>query len=121
MEDLKKHIFFSVLLIILLYIVGTYIYHHIEGWNYLDALYFQTITFTTVGYGDLVPKTEIGKLFTMIISWIGVSIAFYIIINIPNYRERTIDARMESFFNYFRGKKLIVQEKGKNVKGKKSG
>lgn len=31
--------------------------------RFSDALYFVAITFTTVGYGDLVPSTQLGRLF----------------------------------------------------------
>ncbi|XP_006811459.1 TWiK family of potassium channels protein 7-like [Saccoglossus kowalevskii] len=31
-----------------------------DGWSYLDAMYFCTITYTTVGFGDMLPKVEDG-------------------------------------------------------------
>jgi hypothetical protein len=35
----------------------------IEGWDFTDSVYFSAITITTVGYGDLHPKTEAGQIF----------------------------------------------------------
>lgn len=46
--------------------LGTVVYHWLEGWNYLDALYFCVISLATIGYGDLTPTTEIGRAFTII-------------------------------------------------------
>lgn len=46
-------------------------YHFLEGWDYIDALYFSVITLTTVGYGDFSPQTMGGKLFTIFYIFIG--------------------------------------------------
>lgn len=45
-----------------------------EKWRVVDSLYFSVVTFTTVGYGDLVPTTEAGKLFAILFSFAGISI-----------------------------------------------
>ena len=42
--------------------------------NFFDALYWATISLTTVGYGDIYPVTEIGKLVTMISAILGLAI-----------------------------------------------
>lgn len=44
---------------------ATVIYHWLEKWSWVDAFYFSVITIATVGYGDLAPKTDLGKLFTV--------------------------------------------------------
>lgn len=41
---------------------------------FFDALYWSTVTLTTVGYGDLIPVTEIGRLVGMLSSLVGVAI-----------------------------------------------
>ena len=42
--------------------------------NFFDALYWATVTLTTVGYGDMVPVTEIGRFISMLSSLFGVAI-----------------------------------------------
>jgi voltage-gated potassium channel len=59
-------------------LAGTLFYWRIEGWTLLDSFYFSSITLTTVGYGDLVPETNAGKLFTVfyLFTGIGLIVAF---------------------------------------------
>lgn len=46
----------------LAYVLGSAaIYSKIEGWNYLDSVYFVIITVFTIGFGDFVPKTHLGR------------------------------------------------------------
>jgi len=44
----------------------------------LDALYLTVVTLTTVGYGDLVPRTGAGRLFTVVLILSGVGSALYL-------------------------------------------
>lgn len=70
--------------------IGVIFYHFVEGLNLIDAFYFCVITLTTVGYGDIVPTTDIGKLFTAFYVLFGVGI----IASIANYiLHRTMVAR----------------------------
>jgi voltage-gated potassium channel len=57
---------------------GTLAYMLIEGWGFVDALYFSAIVLTTVGLGDIAPETDTGKLFTVayVLIGIGVLVAF---------------------------------------------
>jgi len=54
--------------------IGTIFYHSVEGWRWLDSLYFCVITLATVGYGDFAPQTDAGKIFTMIYIFIGIGL-----------------------------------------------
>ena len=58
----------------LVIVTGATFYHFVEGWMWLDAFYFTVITLTTIGYGDFTPKTDAGKLFTMVYVFIGLGI-----------------------------------------------
>ena len=41
--------------------------------NFFEAIYWSTTFLTTVGYGDICPKTEIGKLISIISSLVGIA------------------------------------------------
>jgi voltage-gated potassium channel len=53
---------------------GTVFYARVEGWRLLDALYFSVVTLTTIGYGDLAPTTDAGKLFTIAYTLLGIGV-----------------------------------------------
>ena len=42
--------------------------------NFFDALYWATISLTTVGYGDIYAVSTTGKIITMISSFLGIAI-----------------------------------------------
>lgn len=70
-EQEFRHLFTLVGIILAL---GTIVYHNIEGWGWLDSLYFSVITLTTIGYGDMSPSTDIGKIFTIMYVFMGLGV-----------------------------------------------
>ena len=42
--------------------------------NFFEALYWATTALTTVGYGDVYPVTEVGRLISMISSLFGIAV-----------------------------------------------
>ena len=42
--------------------------------NFFEAVYWATVSLTTMGYGDIYPVTTIGRIVTMISSFVGIAI-----------------------------------------------
>ncbi|MCT4638656.1 MAG: potassium channel family protein [Bacteroidales bacterium] len=69
---------------------GTIIYHYVEGWRWIDSFYFSVITLTTVGYGDLSPQTDFGKIFTTFYVIIGIGILLGFINSYYDFRKQKL-------------------------------
>lgn len=54
--------------------IASLFYRFVEGWSLLDAVYFSVMTIATVGYGDLAPQTDLGKIFTIGYIFIGLGL-----------------------------------------------
>jgi voltage-gated potassium channel len=64
--------------ILVLTALGTLGYVVIEGMSVLDALYMTVITVSTVGFGEVKPLDEQGRVFTILLIVFGVATAFYL-------------------------------------------
>ncbi len=64
----------ALLLAAMILLSGTIFYRSIEGWSWVDSFYFSVTTASTVGLGDLAPKTDAGKLFTVLYIFVGVGV-----------------------------------------------
>jgi voltage-gated potassium channel len=72
--DRLHNIFIAVILLVLILISGTVGYIFYEQWSVLEAFYMTVVTISTVGFGEVHPLSEAGRLFTsfLIISGTGV-------------------------------------------------
>jgi len=58
-------------------VIGTTGYMILDpGWRLLDALYMTVITLTTVGFREVQPLNDAGRIWTMILSMAGVGLIF---------------------------------------------
>ncbi len=77
-------------------LAGSFVYHWLEGWSFLDSLYFCVVSLATVGYGDYTPSTPIAKLFTIFYIINGIAILLALFDRIRTVRGRRIDRLVES-------------------------
>jgi voltage-gated potassium channel len=77
----------------ILLLVGTIFYNNVEGWGWLDSLYFCVVTLATVGYGDLTPTTELGKGFAIVYILLGLGMIATFASMLAKERMAMIDDR----------------------------
>lgn len=99
LSETRKKLYFAVFLVLVVFSVGAFAYHAVEGWDWLTSVYFMSATMTTVGYGDVTPRTELGRMLTIVFIWVGISIGFYLIYTISEFREKEVDERLIKFMN----------------------
>ena len=58
-------------------LLGTVMFRVLEGWSILDSLYVTAQTVTTVGFGDLTPRTPYGRAFAVVFMMVSVGIVLY--------------------------------------------
>lgn len=72
-------ILWGIVIILLVVAIGTIGYSLLEGWSFVDSLYMTIITMTTVGYGEVQPLSEQGRLFTVGLIVTSIGIAGYVL------------------------------------------
>ncbi len=73
----RRRLAYATLAIVSMIVVGAIGFHAIEGLSWIDSLYISTETVTTVGYGDIPPRTQAGKLFAIVFMLLGVGTVLY--------------------------------------------
>ncbi|MEA3495156.1 MAG: NAD-binding protein [Bacteroidota bacterium] len=109
MVFIKKNIEFykiqlAIIFVVIAILIGITGYMIIEDLSFLDALYFSIITLSTVGFGLLHDLSPAGKIFTIILIIIYISIFTFSITVITSY---IIDGEFRKKLNKFRMDKKI--------------
>ena len=83
----------------------------IEGWPLMDALYMTVITLATVGYGEVHPVSPIGRVFTLVLIFLGVGFFLYVAGSIIQFLvegrirhvlgRRKLDTQINKLNNHF--------------------
>ncbi len=78
-SSILKRITVGTILVLMVMVGGTLGFHWLEDWSLLDSLYMTAITVTTVGFGEVSPLSQSGRVFTMVLIFTGVGTVFYIL------------------------------------------
>jgi voltage-gated potassium channel len=90
--------------LVILIVAGTFGYNLTEGWPFLDAFYATIVTISTVGYGDFMPRTLPGRMFTIVLILLGVGTMFY---TVGLLAQNMVERRMRVILGRGRLEKMI--------------
>ncbi|MCX7823040.1 MAG: potassium channel protein [Syntrophobacterales bacterium] len=95
----------------LLILGGSLGYMLIEDYTFLEGLYMTLITLTTIGFGEVRPLSEKGRLFTILLIFIGIGFVASQIAALGNYiadgqflqmyRRRKMKKRLSQISNHY--------------------
>ncbi len=80
----------------------------IERWNFIDSLFMVVITVTTVGYEEVHPLSEVGRVFTMTVIVSGVGTMLY---TLGIFGELLVDGQLARYARMRRMERRITDLK----------
>ncbi len=89
--------------------VGVLGYVLIEGYNFIDALYMTVITLSTVGFGEVSELTPLGRLFTVLLIFVGVGLLAY---GATQVAQAIVEGKLQEAFGRFKLERRIRELNG---------
>ncbi|MFC1897076.1 potassium channel family protein [Chloroflexota bacterium] len=75
----KRRLLWGICALVIIIFAGATGYVIIEGWSFIDALFMTVITITTVGYEEVHPLSDGGRVFSIFLIVGGVGGALYVL------------------------------------------
>src|SRR3990172_2949760 len=83
---------------------GTFGYHFLEDYTWLESLYMTIITLSTVGFQEVRPLSPLGRIFTMVLLVAGLGVFFYTAVAVA---QQVVEGEFQQFFGRRRMEKRI--------------
>ena len=80
-----RRVLWGIFWLVAVIIIGVLGYEIIEGWDFLDSIYMTVTTITTVGYREVHPLSDGGRIFSIFLMVGGVGGALYAMSGIVGY------------------------------------
>jgi voltage-gated potassium channel len=107
----QRRILFAVMAVSVALALGAVGFSLVEGWPLLDSIYVAAQTVTTVGYGDITPRTNGGRVFSTVFMLAAVGVVLYALSTtvqsivqselIATFGQRRQSRRMSKLRNHF--------------------
>ncbi|MDF1668823.1 MAG: potassium channel family protein [Roseovarius sp.] len=70
----NQHLLSILIVLFTIIATGTVFFHYVEGWSWVDSYFFTVVTLSTVGYGELVPASPLGRIATTGFIFVGLGV-----------------------------------------------
>ncbi|MGV8075466.1 MAG: potassium channel family protein [Syntrophobacteraceae bacterium] len=104
-----RHAAILIILSLFLLCFGTFGYMAVERFSFLEGLYMTIITLTTVGFGEVRPLHENGRVFTIVLIFMGAGFVAY---NLAYFTQLMLDGNLMELYRRRRLKKRLAQLSG---------
>ncbi|GAM37321.1 ion channel [Talaromyces pinophilus] len=98
MADRRKiecpSIVFRITTFMILLLSGAAVFSTIEGWSLMDALYFTDYTLLTIGFGNLVPKTHLGRSLLFPYATFGITSLGFIVTAVASFTDQMRELKL---------------------------
>ena len=94
--------------LLLVFFIGVYGYMTIEGWGYLDSLYMVVISLATVGFQEVHPLSDPGRIFTVVLILMGVGNFAFLI---GSFTQILVEGRLQAVWGRHMVQKSIDRMK----------
>jgi voltage-gated potassium channel len=102
--SLLKRLAIAIVALLSILCLGTVGFHYLEGWSFPESLYATVVTLSTVGYGDFIPHTGEGMMFTVFLIIVGVGTMLY---TVGLITETMIEGRLNIILGKGRLEKMV--------------
>jgi len=97
-------LYWALFLLLLSFIIGTLFFAFVEGYGLLDALYMCIITAATIGYQEVKPLSDAGKLFNIFYILANLALFAYVISILTSY---LFEGELKNIFRKYNTQKII--------------
>lgn len=98
----------SIIGLVSVILFGTLGYMTIESWSFLDGLYMTVITISSIGFGEVHPLSDTGRIFTLILVFMGFGVLGYVLVSGSKF---IIEGEVQKIFTRRRSMKAIEKIK----------
>ncbi|SFM50851.1 potassium channel family protein [Thermodesulforhabdus norvegica] len=103
-KSVKNRLIFATLATLSIILFGTIGYISLEGFTFLEALYMTVITLTTIGFSEVRPLDEAGRIFTIILIFVGMA---FVLSQVAYIGEFLLDGQFVQLYRRRRVKRKL--------------